>query len=93
MRRGAYHRRSTQRSSLLWFGAMAAPARLRLLGTPTLTHGGTTWVLPFERRSQLVVLLGLAGGWVGRRDAAAALWPVAGFETGGDTPSVQGSLP
>ena len=56
---------------------MAAPARLRLLGTPTLTHGGTTWVLPFERRSQLVVLLGLAGGWVGRRDAAAALWPVA----------------
>ena len=56
---------------------MPAPARLRLLGTPTLTLGATTWVLPFERRSQLVVLLGLAGGWVGRRDAAATLWPDA----------------
>lgn len=56
---------------------MTEPARLQLLGTPTLTLGDASWVLPFERRSQLVVLLGLAGGWVGRREAAAALWPGA----------------
>lgn len=42
-----------------------------------LTLGASSWVLPFERRSQLVVLLGLAGAWVARREAAATLWPEA----------------
>lgn len=49
--------------------------RLLLLGPPTLLVGDASWVLPFERRTQLLVLLGLAGGWVGRREAAAMLWP------------------
>lgn len=54
---------------------MTAPARLLLLGTPTLTRGEQAWVLPLERRSQLLVLLALAGAWVSRREVAAALWP------------------
>lgn len=56
---------------------MTAAARLLLLGPPTLCRGGDRWVLPFERRSQLLVLLALAGSWVGRRSAATMLWPEA----------------
>lgn len=54
---------------------MAAAARLLLFGVPALVQGADPRVLPFERRSQLLALLALEGGWVGRRDAAALLWP------------------
>lgn len=55
---------------------MPAPAvRLRLFGLPALEQGGQTWPLPFERRSQLLVLLARRGGWVARAEAAALLWP------------------
>jgi predicted ATPase/DNA-binding SARP family transcriptional activator len=50
-------------------------ARLALLGVPTLEHEGRSWALPFERRSQLLALLALRGGWVARSEVAALLWP------------------
>lgn len=56
---------------------MAAGDRLELIGTPTFVRGARSWVLPFERRSQLLVLLALAGTWVGRRELAAMMWPDA----------------
>ena len=54
---------------------MAGSPRLQLFGVPTLEHGGQTWALPFERRSQLLALLALKRGWVGRAEVAALLWP------------------
>src|SRR6187402_3209244 len=52
------------------------PTRLQLFGAPTLEHeGGPPLALPFERRSQLLVLLALRRGWVGRAELAALLWP------------------
>lgn len=54
---------------------MTGPARLHLLGVLTLVHGGQARALPFERRSQLLALLALKGGWVGRAEVAALLWP------------------
>lgn len=56
---------------------MAAGDRLEMIGTPTFVRGAQSWVLAFERRSQLLVLLALAGTWVGRRELAATLWPDA----------------
>src|SRR5688572_11658376 len=53
------------------------PARLQLLGSPTIETDGTTVALPFERRTQLLVMLALRGAWVGRAEAAALLWPEA----------------
>lgn len=51
--------------------------RLHLFGTPTIDLGdGTPPVaLPFERRSQLIVLLAAQRAWVGRAELAAMLWP------------------
>lgn len=54
---------------------MSGAAHLRLFGVPTLALAGQTWALPFERRSQLLVLLALRRGWVGRAEVAALLWP------------------
>jgi predicted ATPase/DNA-binding SARP family transcriptional activator len=54
---------------------MAGSPRLQLFGVPTLEHGGQAWALPFERRSQLLALLALKRGWVGRAEVAALLWP------------------
>lgn len=53
------------------------PVRLHLFGSPTIDLGdGTPPVaLPFERRSQLLVLLALKRAWVGRAELAAMLWP------------------
>jgi len=49
--------------------------RLVLFGTPRLVHDGQSFVLPFERRHQLLVLLALRRTWVGRAELAAMLWP------------------
>ncbi|GMV59832.1 MAG: SARP family transcriptional regulator [Betaproteobacteria bacterium] len=49
--------------------------RLLLFGSPTVEHGGAPYALPFERRSQLLVLLALKRAWVARADLAAMLWP------------------
>jgi predicted ATPase/DNA-binding SARP family transcriptional activator/Tfp pilus assembly protein PilF len=50
--------------------------RLHLLGPPAVVgEGGAASALPFERRSQLVVLLALKRAWVGRHELAAMLWP------------------
>jgi predicted ATPase/DNA-binding SARP family transcriptional activator len=54
---------------------MSTPARAQLFAVPTLAHDGSSWPLPFERRSQLLVLLALRRGWVGRAEVAALLWP------------------
>jgi DNA-binding SARP family transcriptional activator len=53
------------------------PVTLHLFGAPTIDLGdGTAPVaLPFERRSQLIVLLALKRAWVGRAELAAMLWP------------------
>jgi predicted ATPase/DNA-binding SARP family transcriptional activator len=55
----------------------AMPVRLHLFGTPTLDvgDGRPASALPFERSSQLVVLLALRGSWVARSELAAQLWP------------------
>ena len=49
--------------------------RLQLFGAPKVAIDGATFVLPFERRSQLLVLLALRRGWVGRAELAAMFWP------------------
>ncbi|MFO1327867.1 MAG: BTAD domain-containing putative transcriptional regulator [Rubrivivax sp.] len=49
--------------------------RLQLLGAPTVAARGATLALPFERRTQLVVLLALRRQWVPRTEVAALLWP------------------
>lgn len=48
---------------------------LRLFGLPTLDTGERPVVLPFERRSQLLVYLAARGSWVARPELAALLWP------------------
>ena len=49
--------------------------RLQLFGAPKAVIDDASFVLPFERRSQLVVLLALRRAWVGRAELAAMLWP------------------
>lgn len=49
--------------------------RFQLFGTPAVQFGGQVLALPFERRSQLVVLLALRRQWVPRAEVAALLWP------------------
>ena len=49
--------------------------RLLLFGTPAIDLGGKLQVLPFERRSQLLVYLALKRAWVGRAELAAMFWP------------------
>jgi predicted ATPase/DNA-binding SARP family transcriptional activator/Tfp pilus assembly protein PilF len=51
------------------------PVRLQLFGTPKIDCGGDTFALPFERRSQVLVLLALKRSWVGRPELATMLWP------------------
>lgn len=53
------------------------PVTLHLFGAPTIDLGDGTppLALPFERRSQLLVLLALKRAWVGRAEVAAMLWP------------------
>jgi predicted ATPase len=52
------------------------PVRLHLLGTPRVqVDAGAASALPFERRSQIVALLALRGGWVARAELAGLLWP------------------
>jgi predicted ATPase/DNA-binding SARP family transcriptional activator len=49
---------------------------LNLFGAPTVASGdGTSLALPFERRTQVVVLLALRRDWVPRAELAAMLWP------------------
>jgi predicted ATPase/DNA-binding SARP family transcriptional activator len=48
---------------------------LTLFGVPTITVGGTTRTLEFERRTQLLVYLALKRIWVRRAEIAALLWP------------------
>jgi predicted ATPase/DNA-binding SARP family transcriptional activator/Tfp pilus assembly protein PilF len=52
-----------------------AAVRFQLFGTPAVQLDGHTLALPFERRSQLVVLLALRRQWVPRAELAALLWP------------------
>jgi predicted ATPase/DNA-binding SARP family transcriptional activator len=49
--------------------------RFKLLGAPAVELDGHALALPFERRSQLVVLLALRRQWVPRAEVAALLWP------------------
>jgi predicted ATPase/DNA-binding SARP family transcriptional activator len=49
--------------------------RFQLFGTPAVQLDGHALALPFERRSQLVVLLALRRQWVPRAEVAALLWP------------------
>jgi predicted ATPase/DNA-binding SARP family transcriptional activator len=49
--------------------------RFKLFGVPTVELDGRSLALPFERRSQLVVLLALRRQWVPRAEVAALLWP------------------
>ncbi len=49
--------------------------RFQLFGAPAVQVDGHTLALPFERRSQLVVLLALRRQWVPRAELAALLWP------------------
>jgi predicted ATPase/DNA-binding SARP family transcriptional activator len=49
--------------------------RLQLFGAPKVAIDGESFVLPFERRSQLLVLLALKRAWVGRAELAAMFWP------------------
>jgi predicted ATPase len=52
------------------------PPRLLLFGPPRLALAdGTTALLPRERRHQLLAWLALKGGWAGRAELAALLWP------------------
>ncbi|MGA0610577.1 ATP-binding protein [Caldimonas sp. KR1-144] len=53
------------------------PVRLQLFGAPavTLDDGAPALALPFERRSQLLVLLALRRAWVARAEVATLLWP------------------
>lgn len=55
---------------------MDAPdVRLNLFGSPTAASADTSLALPFERRTQLVVLLALRRQWVPRAEVASTLWP------------------
>ncbi len=54
---------------------MEPPPRFALFGSPAVEQGGLKQALPFERRTQLLVLLALRGGWVPRAEIAAMLWP------------------
>ncbi len=47
----------------------------KLLGAPAVAFGGRMLALPFERRTQLAVLLALRRQWVPRTEVAALLWP------------------
>ena len=49
--------------------------RLQLFGAPKVAIDGESFVLPSERRSQLLVLLALKRAWVGRAELAAMFWP------------------
>ena len=49
--------------------------RLHLFGSPKVDFAGESFVLPFERRSQLLALLALKRAWVGRAELAAMFWP------------------
>lgn len=49
--------------------------RFQLFGTPAVQIDSRVQALPFERRSQLVVLLALRRQWVPRAEVAALLWP------------------
>ena len=49
--------------------------QLRLVGTPALEDRGRITPLPFERRSQLLMVLALRGEWTQRAELAALLWP------------------
>ena len=52
------------------------PVRLQLFGNPQIDHGdGVPFVLPFERRYQVLVFLALKSGWVVRAELSAMLWP------------------
>lgn len=53
------------------------PTTLHLFGAPTIELGDGTppIALPFERRSQLIVLLAHKRAWAGRAELAAMLWP------------------
>lgn len=59
-----------------WFRS-PMPVTLHLFGAPTIDLGNGTppITLPFERRSQLLVLLALKRSWVGRAELASMLWP------------------
>jgi predicted ATPase/DNA-binding SARP family transcriptional activator len=48
---------------------------MHLFGSPRIVCDGESFVLPFERRSQLLVLLALKRSWVSRLEIAAMLWP------------------
>lgn len=51
---------------------------LSLLGTPAISHGGTTCALARERRARApLVYLAMKRTWVGRSEVAALLWPDA----------------
>ena len=49
--------------------------RLTLFGPPAITLPAGSFVLPFERRSQLLAYLAFKRDWVGRAELAALLWP------------------
>jgi predicted ATPase/DNA-binding SARP family transcriptional activator len=49
--------------------------RFLLFGAPSVVQDGTTFALPRERGSQLLVLLAHRRGWVARQELAALLWP------------------
>ena len=49
--------------------------RLQLFGPPTVVVDGEAFVLPCERRSQLLVMLALKRAWMGRAELAAVFWP------------------
>lgn len=53
----------------------ACEVRLNLFGSPTVEWAGSSLALPFERRTQLVVLLALRRQWVPRAEVASMLWP------------------
>jgi predicted ATPase/DNA-binding SARP family transcriptional activator len=46
-----------------------------LFGAPEVEFRGESSRLPFERRTQLLVLLALKATWVGRAEIAAMFWP------------------
>jgi predicted ATPase/DNA-binding SARP family transcriptional activator/Tfp pilus assembly protein PilF len=51
------------------------PLHLHLFGPPRIVLDGAESALPLERRHQLLVLLALRRGWVGRAELAALFWP------------------
>jgi len=53
----------------------ASDVCLNLFGSPTVGSADTSLALPFERRTQLVVLLALRRQWVPRAEVASMLWP------------------